>query len=112
MKKNTSDRRDGVRRLRVPNSLSVALVSGLLATGSCGGVSTSTLDGSKSDVKVEMADAAAPSEASPEGPVDSAADTIATMDATKDMGPTMPDGAMDRPDGSFPEDVRVDFPLL
>ena len=112
MKQDISARRDGLRRLRVPKSLSVALVSGMLATGSCGGGNTSTLDGAKSDVKVEMADAAAPSEASPEQPADSAADTLAVMDAPMEMGPTTPDAAMDRPDGSLPEDVRVDFPVL
>jgi hypothetical protein len=120
MKKNTSGPgRDGLRRLRVPNSLSVALVSGMLATGSCGGGATSTLDGAKPDVQVEMVDAAAPSEASPEQPADSApdqasdsaADTMAVMDAPMEMGPATPDAAMDRPDASSPADVRVDFPL-
>jgi hypothetical protein len=90
----------------------------MLATGSCGGGTTSTLDGAKADVQVEMADAATPSEASPEQPADSApdqasdspADTMAVMDAPKDMGPATPDAAMDRPDAP-PEDVRVEFPL-
>ena len=108
---------DGLRRFRVPGSLSVALVSGMLATGSCGGGGTSAIDAAQSDVKTEMADAAAPSETAAEAPGDLApADrpSDASADIAMDTpGPTPPDGAMaDVGDASSPQDLPREFPVV
>src|SRR4051794_24644292 len=62
-------------RLRVPSMLSVAVVSGMLATGSCGGGDTTAKDASPRDGQVQMADAQQPAK------LDAAAGKDASVDA-------------------------------
>ncbi|HEY0709509.1 MAG TPA: hypothetical protein VGG33_22050 [Polyangia bacterium] len=82
-----------VRRLRVPTSLSVALVSGVLAAASCSSTNTPARDGAPTDSKPPVADAGTPIDAARDKP----ADVMLAMDMDR---PSQPDGASDARDGA------------